>query len=240
MQATDAVMVARGDLGVEIDIAEVPIVQKQIIATCRQHRKPVIVATQMLDSMQRSRIPTRAEATDVSTAILDGADACMLSGETAVGLYPRESVEMMHRIALTTEDLAKRQAAQTPYDPCAERLPDMTEAVTGAADRLAEQLDAKFLIVVSHSGYTARVVAKHHRHVPVIGVSSSEKALRRMCLYWGVIPLAGPPVDHGDHLLEQLIQRGRTQGHLSAGDRVVLVFGTGTDRHNIIVARQLE
>ncbi len=242
VEATDAVMVARGDLGVEIDIAQVPIVQKQIIATCRQHRKPVIVATQMLDSMQRSRIPTRAEATDVANAILDGADACMLSGETAVGEYPRESVEMMHRIALTTEDLAKRQAAQPHSDLYVDGLKEMTEAVTYAADRLAEQLEAKFLIVASATGQTALIVAKHHRHVPVIGVSNSEQALRRMCLYWGVIPLAGAPVDHGDHLLEHIIQRGRTMGHLTTGDRVVLVFGTGihTSRHNMIVVRQLD
>ena len=103
--AADGVMVARGDLGVEIDVAQMPVVQKRIVATCHEHQKPVIIATQMLDSMQHSRRPTRAEVTDVANAILDGGDACMLSGETAIGKYPREAVEMMNRIALATEEL---------------------------------------------------------------------------------------------------------------------------------------
>jgi len=242
VQTADAVMVARGDLGVEIDIAEVPIVQKQIIATCRRYRKPVIVATQMLDSMQRSRIPTRAEATDVATAILDGADACMLSGETAVGQYPREAVEMMHRIALATEELAKRQTAQPHQAPYVEGLREITEATTDAAGRLAEQLDARILLVASASGHTALVVAKHRHYVPVVGVSDSHQALRRMCLYWGVIPLAGAPVDQGEQLLEHVVDKGRSSGYLAAGDRVVMVFGTGirSSRHNMIVVHQIE
>ena len=112
MAAADGVMVARGDLGVEIDIAQVAVAQKRIIAECRRQRKPVIVATQMLDSMQHSRTPTRAEVADVSNAILDGADACMLSGETAVGEYPRETVEMMNRIALAAETSVTHRAEE--------------------------------------------------------------------------------------------------------------------------------
>ncbi len=242
VRATDAVMVARGDLGVEIDIAEVPVVQKRIIACCRQHRKPVIVATQMLDSMQRSRLPTRAEATDVANAILDGADACMLSGESAIGQYPRESVAMMHRIALATESVRRQPLAEPAPCPEAEGANPVTEATTLAAGRLAEQLDAKAVIVASGTGETSLIVSKYRLWVPVIGVSDSEATLRRMTLHWGVVPLAGAPVDDGRKLLEYVIDKGRAAGHFVAGDRVVLVFGTGitTSRHNMVVVHQID
>jgi pyruvate kinase len=235
-------MVARGDLGVEIDIARVPMVQKRIVATCNRHRKPVIIATQMLDSMQHSRLPTRAEATDVANAILDGADACMLSGETAIGQHPRETVEMMHRIALATESLTARQPAGPPPPRLAATVNDITEATTFAAGQLAEQLEARIMIVASGSGQTALVVSKHRRCVPVVGVSDSEATLRKMCLYWGVIPLAGAPVNDRDKLLEYVIEQGRASGHLSTEDRVVLVYGTGikTSRHNMVLVHQIE
>lgn len=242
VQATDAVMIARGDLGVEIDIAEVPVVQKQMIAMCRRYRRPVIVATQMLDSMQHSRLPTRAEATDVANAIFDGADACMLSGETAIGKYPRESVEMMHRIALATEPLC-RERATSPVCPTDEtEINQITEATTLSAGQLAERLDARTLIVASHSGQTALTISKNRHFVPTVGVSDSEASLRRMCLYWGVIPMPGAPTDDNSQLLQYVIDRGHAAGHLSPGDRVVLVAGTGisTSRHNLIVVHEVE
>ncbi len=242
VEATDAVMVARGDLGVEIDIAEVPVVQKRIIAACHRHRKPVIVATQMLDSMQHSRLPTRAEATDVANAILDGADACMLSGETAIGEYPRETVEMMHRIALATESLPHAPSAREEPEAHAEGVNEITEATTFAAGQLAERLDARTMIVASGSGQTALIVSKHRRSVPVVGVSDSEATLRKMCLYWGVIPVPGAPVDDGRKLLEYVVERGRAAGHFTSGDRVVLVYGTGirTSRHNMVVVHVVD
>jgi len=242
VEATDAVMVARGDLGVEIDIARVPVVQKQIIDVCHRHRKPVIVATQMLDSMQHSRLPTRAEATDVANAILDGADACMLSGETAIGRYPRETVEMMHRIALATESVPRRGRGTAGPDLTAEGVNQITEATTFAAGRLAEELGAETIVVASASGLTALSLSKNRHIVPTVGVSDSEATLRRMCLYWGVIPLPGAPIEDSSALLEYVVERGRAAGHFAPGDRIVLVSGTGlrTTRHNMIVVHELD
>ena len=240
--AADGIMVARGDLGVEIDIAEVPVVQKRIIAACHRARKPVIVATQMLDSMQHSRLCTRAESTDVANAILDGADACMLSGETAVGEYPREAVEMMHRIALATEDMRQQRP------PCAD--PDfatlgsrpVTEATTWAAGRIAEGLGAKMIVVATASGATALAISKHRNAVHTVGISDSEATLRRMCLYWGVVPLAGVATDDGASIARRVIEQAQAAGHLVSGDRVVVIAGTGlrTSRHNMVVIHEVD
>ena len=244
--AADGIMVARGDLGVEIDIARVAMAQKEIIALCNRLRKPVIVATQMLDSMTHSRIPTRAEVTDVSNAILDGADACMLSGETAVGEYPCETVEMMQRIAWETEKLYKNTSSVknsrelTTPGMCFANNP-ITEATVAAAGQIAEQLDAKVVIVATGSGATALSMAKNRRFVPTLGVSNSPATLRRMCLYWGVIPLAGAPVDDSAALLRHVTDLGRRANLLSTGDRILLVAGTGlaVTRHNMIVVHEL-
>ncbi len=242
VQVADGVMVARGDLGVEIDIAQVPVVQKRIIASCCRHRKPVIIATQMLDSMQHSRLPTRAEATDVANAILDGADACMLSGETAIGRYPRESVAMMERIALATEQLIRGRETLPAAPACEAVENEITEQTTLAAGRLAEQLDAGTIVVSSATGQTALRVAKNRHLVPTLGVSDSQATLRRMCLYWGLFPVSDAPTHDNQLLLQFVVDRGRTEGYLSSGDRVVLVSGTGmsASRHNMIVVHELE
>src|SRR5690606_8873250 len=149
----DGVMIARGDLGVEIDVARVPVVQKRIIAVCNRYEKPVITATQMLDSMQYSRQPTRAEATDVANAILDGTHACMLSAETPVGRHPRETVEMMNRIALEPEPMLPDSAP--PSEVAAEGVLEVTEAIVAAAGSVAQQLAARIIVVTSRSGATA-------------------------------------------------------------------------------------
>jgi pyruvate kinase len=241
VRAADGVMVARGDLGVEIDIAEVPVVQKDIVDCCRRHRKPVIIATQMLDSMQRSRLPTRAEATDVANAILDGADACMLSGETAIGQYPRESVETMERIALATEQLIRRRTPSAPVSMDDSDSP-VTQHTTLAAGQLAEQLDARTMVAASATGRTALSVAKNRHFVPTVGVSDSQATLRKMCLYWGLFPLPDAPVHDNRQLLEFVIDKGKAEGFLAQGDRIVLISGTGmsTSRHNMIVVHEMQ
>jgi pyruvate kinase len=273
--AADGVMVARGDLGVETDIARVALAQKQIVAACNRQRKPVIIATQMLDSMQHSSLPTRAEVTDVANAILDGADACMLSGETAIGDYPKEAVEMMHRIALATEPMLPHPWIQpvevlmqsnimgtgtlpgTESQSFAEKyrepvpilldsaktpaISPITRAIVDAAGRIAEQVAAKLIVVASSSGATALALSKNRNFVPVVGVSESEATLRRMCLYWGVFPLAEAPVGKSKELLDYVTQLGRQSGLLNPGDRIVLIIGTGlpTSAHNAIVVQQL-
>jgi len=241
VEAADGVMVARGDLGVEIDIARIGVVQKEIVALCNALHKPVIIATQMLDSMQHSCLPTRAEVTDVANAILDGADACMLSGETAIGENPVEAVAMMHRIALATEPLARRSPA---HGLRMESLGvhAITESVTHVAGQLAEEVDAKLIIVATSSGKTALSLAKNRSFVPTVGMSHVPATLRRMCLYWGVIPLAGAPLDDREELLRHAVRWGRASDLLAAGDRIVLITGTGltATAHNSITVYVVE
>ncbi len=241
VKATDAVMVARGDLGVEIDVAETPVAQKRIIAMCQSLRKPVIVATQMLDSMHHSRRPTRAEATDVANAILDGADACMLSGETAIGEYPREAVEMMTRIMLSTEEMLRDAPLFHDETPAADVHP-VTAAVVYGAARIARQLKATMVVVATRSGGTARVKCKQRDFVRTIGVSDSEATLRRMCLYWGIVPLAGAPVNNGPELRKFIDRWGISEGKLSIGDRIVFITGNDfvAKAHNVLVVHEAE
>lgn len=225
VSVADIVMVARGDLGVEIDVAEMPVEQKRIIATCHRHQRPVIIATQMLDSMQESPRPTRAEATDVANAILDGADACMLSGETAVGKYPLETVEMMNRIALATESSMHHRPPRSSDNNGVE-LHNITKAVVRAAGQMAFDLDAKLVFVASHSGRTALALSQHRSYVPTVGVSSSDETLRQMCLYWGVTPLRGAPACDMQQLIRHADDWACQAGYAQKGDRIVIVGGS--------------
>ncbi|MBX3413707.1 MAG: pyruvate kinase [Pirellulales bacterium] len=239
VEAADGVMIARGDLGVEIDVAAVPAAQKRIIAVCHRHQKPVITATQMLDSMQHSRRPTRAEASDVANAILDGTDACMLSGETAVGLYPRAAVEMMTRIALATEPLLR---PLPPGERAARGVRPVTEAVVDGATLIAGRLDARLLVVASHSGATALAVSKRRSLVRVIGVSDLDSTLRRMTLLWGVVPVAGAPHQPGAALIRYVERWARRRNWLAERDYLVLIAGRGlrAPGHNLMLVHQAE
>ena len=241
VEATDCLMVARGDLGVEIDVARVPLVQKQIIALANRHQKPVITATQMLDSMQNSPRPTRAEASDVANAILDGTDACMLSGETAIGKYPRQAVSMMNRIALATEQLFEQEGPRVAAEVRIEGLHQITEAVVAGVGLMAQRLKAKLIVVASHSGATALALSKQRSFVPTLGVSDSDTTLRQMALYWGVTPLWDASVSSTEDLLRDIEAWGRQDGGLVTGDRVILVAGTHStgSGHNAVLVHEV-
>lgn len=239
--ATDGVMVARGDLGVEIDFAEIAVAQKRIVHECRRQGKPVIVATQMLDSMHHSRRPTRAEATDVANAILDGADACMLSGETAIGEFPLESVEVMNRIMLATEPMLRDQPQFHGEIKATDVHPITTAAVHGCTE-MAGILGAKLVVVATRGGGTARLLSKQRGGVATLGVSDKLDVLRRMSLYWGVTPLTGAPVHDGPMLRAFIDNWGRLNGTLVKGDRVIFVTGTNfyPMAHNLLVVHEVE
>ncbi len=240
VDASDGIMVARGDLGVEIDVADTPVAQKRIIQVCRDKLKPVIVATQMLESMHHNRRPTRAEASDVANAILDGADACMLSGETAIGDYPVLAVDTMNRIMLSTEKLLKSQP-QDSKTRFFSRVHPVTSAVTHNAANIAEAIEAKLVVVATHTGGTAWVKAKQRNYIPTLGVSDSDQTLRRMCLFWGIMPHKVRNLHDPAALIDEVTDWGVSQGMLAPNDRVVYVTGTGVlqSTHNLLVVHEV-
>jgi pyruvate kinase len=221
----DAIMVARGDLGVEIGPASVPLLQKRIILRSLERGKPVITATQMLESMIQHAEPTRAEASDVANAVLDGSSALMLSGETAIGLYPVESVSYMDRIARVVEpSLAYRH--QMP-DPSEE--PGVGRAMSNAACDLAEALGAKVILVPTASGGTASAVARLRPRRPIVGLTHNHYAVQQMALEWGVIPLLVPEAKDVEDLWELSVEAARGAGLVSHGDRIVITAGTSVN-----------
>lgn len=223
LEVSDGLMVARGDLGVEIPAEEVPLVQKDMIRKCNRAGKPVITATQMLDSMQRNPRPTRAEASDVANAIFDGTDAIMLSGESAAGKYPVESVQTMARIAERAESaleyreifLKQSQAQQT----------SITEAISQAVANSALDLNAKAIVTSTESGYTARMVSKYRPKAPIIAVTTNPQIVRRLALSWGVIPVLGKEAANTDEMIQQAIDSSVNAGHVNVGDLVVITAG---------------
>ena len=221
----DAVMVARGDLGVETDIFRVPGLQKRIIRLCNEHRTPVITATQMLDSMQKNELPTRAEASDVFNAVLDGTDAVMLSGETAAGDYPVEAVAMMSRIAREAELLLEPRltAADTRSLP-RNRATAITEAVTHGAATAAAHVGADLIVAATSGGKTAMAISKQRPHVPIIALTDRPEVARRMCLFWGVLAVETPAVAWAPkELLAFVTKLGRELKLLDSGSKLVLV-----------------
>ncbi|WP_313891593.1 pyruvate kinase [Psychrobacillus sp.] len=223
IQVSDGLMVARGDLGVEIPSEEVPLVQKSLIRKCNFAGKPVITATQMLDSMQRYPRPTRAEASDVANAILDGTDAIMLSGETAAGLYPVEAVQTMDKIAKTTEDAVDYRSIVTKLSKS--REVNLTDAIGQAVAHTAINLKVKAVIAPTESGHTAKMISKFRPGVPIIAVTSSDQPSRKLTLVWGVYPIVGKKAFSTDEVLEIAVEESILHQYVTHGDLVVITAG---------------
>jgi pyruvate kinase len=220
---SDGMMVARGDLGVEIPAEDVPLAQKLMIEKCNIAGKPVITATQMLDSMQRNPRPTRAEASDVANAIFDGTDAIMLSGETAAGKYPVESVLTMSRIAEKAESALNHREIFMKQQIAQETT--VTEAISQSVAISALDLNAKAIISSTVTGHTARVVSKYRPKSQIIAVTTQERTMRQLALVWGVTPVFGKEATSTDELLETALQGGKASGLVKAGDLVVITAG---------------
>jgi pyruvate kinase len=248
----DAVMVARGDLGVEMDVARVPAIQKQVIAACHRARIPVITATQMLNSMETSNRPTRAEATDVFNAVLDGTDAVMLSGETAVGQYPVEAVATMSRIVTEAETLMfahPREVAPTLSSTVVGQEPGragwvqpVTACVVEAASQVSRRLKAALVVVATHSGRSALAISKLRNATPNLALTDDAEIARAMALYWGVSPMHYPALREGEQGLATALEWARARELIARGDRVVLVQGTMPHNpgHNSMFVHEVE
>lgn len=222
IQVSDAVMVARGDLGVEIGPEYVPILQRKIMNISRQHQKPVIVATEMLQSMVTATRPTRAEASDVATAVFEGADAVMLSGETATGNHPELVVRMMSRIVHEAEMSAF-------YNPLPSEVPgvraNVAEAIARNSCDIARDIGARFIVAFTESGDTARYASKHRPLVPVVAFSPNETTRRRLALLWGVVPYQLELMRDADEMVQRASASLLANGFVSPGDRIVAMFG---------------
>lgn len=224
--AADGVMVARGDLGVETPAEEVPVHQKRIIQLCNSASKPVITATQMLSSMVDNPRPTRAEASDVFNAIVDGTDAVMLSNETAAGGFPVEAVATMANIALIAEkNLPTRRAERTLTRTSTEGREIISDAISQATTQITEALNCRAIITATQTGYTARRVAKERPDTPILCVTPSEITYRRMALVWGVIPIMIPHFTTIDNLIGHIMQAASKSKLLKRGDMLIIIAG---------------
>ncbi len=223
IKASDGIMVARGDMGVEIPAQQVPYIQKMIIKKCNDAFKPVITATQMLDSMIRNPRPTRAEVTDVANAIYDGTDVVMLSGESAVGKYPLETLKMMGQIAESTEQHLEYELLL--HKKHMFRKKDTSSAVAYATVATASHLNAKAIIAPTMSGFTARLVSQFRPEAIILGTSPRESVLRTMQIYWGVKPLKTVLYDDTNDIMSQSIDAARESGIIKKGDIAILTAG---------------
>ncbi len=223
VEAADGVMVARGDLGVELPLAEVPGMQKKIIRATVSLGKPVITATEMLSSMERNPKPTRAEASDVANAILDGTSAIMLSGETAIGKYPVKAVQTMAELAEQAEaSLAEYGFLQTVKPNPSNKV---TDAISTAVTSMAKRLDAKAIFSLTETGFSPRQISRHRPECPIFAVTASDAVARKLALNWGVLPLLRTGELNDEEKIGYGIARARELGYLSSGDLVLTVAG---------------
>jgi pyruvate kinase len=223
IEAADGIMIARGDLGVEMPIEKVPALQKEIISKCNLAGKPVITATQMLDSMIHNRRPTRAEVTDVANAILDGTDAVMLSGETAIGEFPIDTVKMMAKIAIEAErSLNYRQLWLERSQITAKNV---TDAIAQATVDIALDLEATAIVTPTSSGMTPRAVSKYRPPAPIVAAATSPATYRQLALSWGVYSVLVAPSRNTDDMLEEAVEGVKRTGLVKEGDIVVLTAG---------------
>jgi len=236
----DAIMVARGDLGVETSPEQVPVFQRQIIRACRDSSTPVIVATQMLESMISSPRPTRAEASDVANAIFSRVDAVMLSAETAIGAFPIESVETMRRIIVAAEGSLGPATIRSRRHGSADQV---TEAVSSAVRQLAEELDVTAIVTATQSGATARAVAGHRPSVPIVAATPFTRIARRLALVWGVAPVVLPLSEDTTGMLDEIDAMLLAAGLAAPGDRVAVTAGIASRRSgatDFVVVRTIE
>ncbi len=225
IEASDGIMVARGDLGVEIPLEEVPVVQKMLIRKCNQTGKPVITATQMLRSMVDSPRPTRAEVNDVANAIFDGADAVMLSEETASGKYPAEAVKVMSKIAKSVEkEIAENAPLKPPY-PSDDAVPD---AISYSAYLMAEDLETRAIICPTRTGATAKRISRYRPDPPILALTPLVETQRRLCLTWGAIPVRTNELGMEGDITEEALEWAKKKLNLKKGQRIIITAGTST------------
>jgi len=224
LEEADGVMVARGDLGVEMGPETVPILQKRIIALANRRRRIVITATQMLESMTHARRPTRAEASDVANAVFDGTDAVMLSAETSVGTYPIETMQVMDRIIRAAEEADEYHTPLTRHS--AQEQQPFPESVCAAAFTAAQSIAARAIVAFSEHGATARLISKQRPSAPIIAFTPSESIRQKMALYWGVCPHTIPQVEQTDARIDEAERRLKGEGLVETGEKIVILSGT--------------
>ncbi|MBI5222706.1 MAG: pyruvate kinase [Candidatus Magasanikbacteria bacterium] len=230
LEAADGIMIARGDLGIEIPAQEVPLVQKRLIDFALDAAKPVIVATQMLDSMQKNPRPTRAEVSDVANAVIDHTDAVMLSNETAMGQYPVETVETMSSIILETEksvydNLLMRQPQGKPFGSAQGKHKKIDDVISQMSRVLAEEVSAKLILAASISGETARLISRYRPELPIVVATATDRVKHQLNLSWGVLPFILPPCRTIEELVERSVVELKKRQIVKMGDKIIVVAG---------------